>query len=89
MPTTKRRNNTPPPWTGSNGAEVLRGFLDDPRAAIAAKVEGAPEPQVRTAAVPSDTNLLGPGQCSSPTASDPRLSHTVDSLCLPIYLTKR
>ena len=59
MPTTKRRNDTPPPRTGSSEAEVLRGFLDYLRAAIAAKVEGAPEPQVRTAAVPSGTNLLG------------------------------
>lgn len=38
---------------------MLRGFLDYLRASIAAKVEGAPEPQVRTAAVPSGTNLLG------------------------------
>ncbi|MEV4241766.1 DinB family protein [Nocardia sp. NPDC049737] len=59
MPTAKRRNDTPPPRTGSSEAEVLRGFLDYLRAAIAAKVEGAPEPQVRTAAVPSGTNLLG------------------------------
>ncbi|MFJ9371092.1 DinB family protein [Nocardia sp. NPDC101769] len=59
MPTIKRRNDTPPPRTGSSEAEVLRGFLDYLRAAIAAKVEGAPEPQVRTAAVPSGTNLLG------------------------------
>ncbi|WP_433725898.1 DinB family protein [Nocardia sp. CA-129566] len=59
MPTTKRRNDTPPPQTESSEAEVLRGFLDYLRAAIAAKVEGAPEPQVRTAAVASGTNLLG------------------------------
>ncbi|MGY2037807.1 DinB family protein [Nocardia gipuzkoensis] len=59
MPTTKRRNDTPPPRTGSSEAEVLRGFLDYLRASIAAKVEDAPEPQVRTAAVPSGTNLLG------------------------------
>ncbi|MEU2103538.1 DinB family protein [Nocardia sp. NPDC019255] len=59
MTTTKRRNDTPPPRTGSSEAEVLRGFLDYLRASIAAKVEDAPEPQVRTAAVPSGTNLLG------------------------------
>ncbi|WP_062987125.1 DinB family protein [Nocardia anaemiae] len=59
MPTIKRRNDTPPPRTGSSEAEVLRGFLDYLRATIAAKVEGAPEPQVRTAAVASGTNLLG------------------------------
>ncbi|GAA4670744.1 DinB family protein [Amycolatopsis dongchuanensis] len=38
---------------------MLRGFLDYLRTSIAAKVEGAPEPEVRTAAVPSGTNLLG------------------------------
>ncbi|WP_280496922.1 DinB family protein [Nocardia asiatica] len=38
---------------------MLRGFLDYLRTSIAAKVDGAPEPQVRTAAVPSGTNLLG------------------------------
>ncbi|HEV7978821.1 DinB family protein [Amycolatopsis sp.] len=54
-----RRRDTPPPRTGSNEPEVLRGFLDYLRASIAAKVDGAPEPQVRTAAVPSGTNLLG------------------------------
>ncbi|WP_433679913.1 DinB family protein [Nocardia sp. CA-119907] len=59
MPTTKRPNDTPPPRTENSESEVLRGFLDYLRAAIAAKVEGAPEPQVRTAAVASGTNLLG------------------------------
>ncbi|GII61022.1 mini-circle protein [Sphaerisporangium krabiense] len=55
----RRRRDTPPPRTGSGEAEVLRGFLDYLRASVAAKVDGAPEPQVRTAAVPSGTNLLG------------------------------
>lgn len=59
MPNTKRRNDTPPPRTGSSEAEVLRGFLGYLRASIAAKVQDAPEPDVRTAAVPSGTNLLG------------------------------
>ncbi|MEU0689539.1 DinB family protein [Streptomyces uncialis] len=62
MPSTTRhgrRRDTPPPRTGSSETEVLRGFLDYLRTSIAAKVEGAPEPQVRTAAVPSGTNLLG------------------------------
>ncbi|GII82243.1 mini-circle protein [Sphaerisporangium siamense] len=57
--TARRRRDTPPPRTGSGEAEVLRGFLDYLRTSVAAKVEGAPEPQVRTAAVPSGTNLLG------------------------------
>jgi hypothetical protein len=59
MPTTSRRRDTPPPRTGSSEAEVLRGFLDYLRASIAAKVDGVPEPRVRTAGVPSGTNLLG------------------------------
>ncbi|KIH99672.1 mini-circle protein [Streptomonospora alba] len=59
MPTAPRRSDAPPPRTGNSETEVLRGFLDYLRNSIAAKVEGAPEPQVRTAAVPSGTNLLG------------------------------
>ncbi|WBB58882.1 DinB family protein [Streptomyces sp. WMMC500] len=54
-----RRRDTPPPRTGGTEAETLRGFLDYLRTSIAAKVEGAPDPQVRTAGVPSGTNLLG------------------------------
>lgn len=51
--------DTPPPRTGGSEIEVLRGFLDYLRTSIAGKVDGAPEPQVRTALVPSGTNLLG------------------------------
>ncbi|GGP81806.1 DinB family protein [Streptomyces melanogenes] len=54
-----RRRDTPPPRTGSSETEVLRGFLDYLRASIAAKVDSTSEPQVRTAAVLSGTNLLG------------------------------
>ncbi|MFI5728018.1 DinB family protein [Streptomyces cyaneofuscatus] len=54
-----RRRDTPPPRTGSSEAETLRGFLDYLRTSVAAKVDGAPEPEVRTAAVRSGTNLLG------------------------------
>jgi hypothetical protein len=57
--TPRNRRDTPPPRTGSTEKEVLLGFLDYLRASVAAKPEGAPEPQVRTAAVPSGTNLLG------------------------------
>jgi hypothetical protein len=53
------RRDTPPPRTGSSETEVLRGFLDYLRTSIAAKVDGTPEPDVRTAAVPSGTTLLG------------------------------
>ncbi|MYT39605.1 DUF664 domain-containing protein [Streptomyces sp. SID8356] len=58
-PRPHRRRDTPPPRTGTTEAETLRGFLDYLRTSVAAKVEGAPEPAVRTAAVPSGTNLLG------------------------------
>ena len=62
MPSPTRRNHrrdTPPPRTGNSELDVLRGFLDHLRTSIAAKANGVPEPQVRTAAVPSGTNLLG------------------------------
>lgn len=54
-----RRGDTPPPRTGHSETEVLRGFLDYLRNSVAAKVADAPEPEVRTAGVPSGTNLLG------------------------------
>ncbi|VVJ18149.1 Protein of uncharacterised function DUF664 [Amycolatopsis camponoti] len=54
-----RRRDTPPPRTGPGEKDVLRAFLDQVRAAVAAKAEGVPEPQVRTAGVPSGTSLLG------------------------------
>ena len=57
--TTRKRRDTPPPRTGASEREMLLGFLDYLRTSVAAKPEGAPEPQVRTAAVPSGTNLLG------------------------------
>lgn len=62
MPTARRRprrRDAPPPKTGNTEAEVLRGFLDYLRESIAKKVETTPEPDVRTALVPSGTNLLG------------------------------
>ncbi|MGV9454479.1 DinB family protein [Streptomyces sp. NPDC003635] len=59
MPSNPRRPDAPPPRTGNSEVEVLRGFLDYLRTSIAAKVDGAPEPQVRSARVPSGTNLLG------------------------------
>ncbi|MGW0665023.1 DinB family protein [Streptodolium elevatio] len=59
MPNTRRRRDTPPPRTANSEADVLRGFLDYLRASVAAKVEGAAEPQVRAPAVPSGTSLLG------------------------------
>ncbi len=54
-----RRRDTPPPRTGSSETEVLRGFLDYLRTSVAAKVDGAPEPEAHTAMVPSGTNLAG------------------------------
>ncbi|MEU3369312.1 DinB family protein [Streptomyces sp. NPDC006660] len=58
-PPRNRRHDTPPPRTAHTETEVLRGFLDYLRSSVAAKVEGAPEPEARAAAVPSGTNLLG------------------------------
>lgn len=54
-----RRRDTPPPRTGPGEKEILLAFLDQLRAAVSAKAEGVPEPQVRTAGVPSGTSLLG------------------------------
>jgi hypothetical protein len=54
-----RRRDTPPPRTGPGEKDVLRGFLDQLRSAVAAKAEGVPEPQARTPGVPSGTSLLG------------------------------
>jgi SAM-dependent methyltransferase len=48
-----------PPRTGTGEKSTLLGFLDYLREAIAAKAEDAPEPQVRTAGVPSGTSVLG------------------------------
>ncbi|MFD9902870.1 DinB family protein [Streptomyces sp. NPDC059063] len=51
--------DTGPPWTGADEKATLKGFLDYLRNAVADKVAGAPEPQVRTGQVPSGTSLLG------------------------------
>jgi len=53
------RADTRPPRTGAGEKATLLGFLDYLRAAIAAKADGVPDPQVRTAGVPSGTSLLG------------------------------
>ncbi|MCQ0020606.1 hypothetical protein [Actinomadura madurae] len=66
MPSTtrgKRRGDTPPPRTGNDEAETLRGFLDYLRTSIAAKVEGRPSrrrerprcPRARTCSACSTT----------------------------------
>ncbi len=54
-----RRRDAGPPRTGAGEKDVLVGFLDYLRAAVVAKAEGVPEPEVRTPGVPSGTNLLG------------------------------
>jgi hypothetical protein len=54
-----RRKDANPPRTGADEKSTLLGFLDYLREAIAAKVRDAPEPQVRTAGVPSGTSVLG------------------------------
>lgn len=56
---TRKRKDTGPAWTAPDEKATLIGFLDYLRAAIADKVADVPEPQVRTAGVPSGTSLLG------------------------------
>lgn len=58
-PSTAKRQDTKPPTTGEDERSTMLGFLDYLRDALAAKLEGAPEPAVREAMVPSGTNLLG------------------------------
>ncbi|GLY06177.1 hypothetical protein Acsp01_65560 [Actinoplanes sp. NBRC 101535] len=55
----RRRRDTGPAWTGPDERSTLVGFLGYLRTAIAEKVSGVPEPQVRTPGVDSGTNLLG------------------------------
>lgn len=57
--TQPRRNDTPPPRSGVEEKEVLVGFLDYLRTSVIGKVQGVPEPLVRTPGVGSGTNLLG------------------------------
>ncbi|WET77322.1 DinB family protein [Amycolatopsis sp. QT-25] len=54
-----RARDAGPPSTGPGEKDVLTGFLDHLRSAIAAKAEGIPEEQARAPGVPSGTNLLG------------------------------
>jgi len=48
-----------PPATDNDEKAVLLGFLDHVRDSVAAKAAGVPEADVRTAGVPTGTNLLG------------------------------
>jgi hypothetical protein len=54
-----RNRDTGPPPAGPDEKSVLVGFLNYLREAVAAKVDGVPEPQVRASGVASGTNLLG------------------------------
>lgn len=56
---TTRTRDTGPPRTGGDEKAVLLGFLEYLRRSVADKAAGVPEPQVRTAGVPSGTSLLG------------------------------
>lgn len=56
---TRKRKDTGPGWTAPDEKSTLVGFLDYLRDAMAEKVAGVPEPEVRTAGVPSGTSLLG------------------------------
>jgi len=62
MPASKPRDtkkDVRPPSPADDERSTLLGFLDYLRDAIAGKLEGVPEPQVREPGVPSGTNLLG------------------------------
>ena len=54
-----KRTDTRPPQTSDEEKATLLGFLGYLRDSVAAKAEGVPDPQVRTAGVPSGTSLLG------------------------------
>jgi Protein of unknown function (DUF664) len=53
------RRDRPPPAAAGGERDVLLAFLDYLRDSVVGKVEGVPEPQVRTPGVSSGTNLLG------------------------------
>ena len=55
----RTKKDDKPPNPHDDERSTLLGFLDYLRGAIAGKLEGAPEPQVREPGVPSGTNLLG------------------------------
>ena len=59
MARTGKRKDTGPEWTAPGEKDTLVGFLDYLRQSIMEKVADVPEPEVRTAGVPSGTSLLG------------------------------
>ena len=54
-----RTRDTGPPRDSGDEKSTLVAFLNYLREAIATKAAGGPEPQIRTAGVPSGTNVLG------------------------------
>ena len=60
-PPRPRRSDDRPPTPPDDEQSTLSGFLDYLREALAHKLDGAPEPQVREPRVPSGTRLLGFG----------------------------
>ena len=59
MNSPRRKRDTGPPSTGPGEKDVLVGFLDYLRTAVAAKADGVPDAEARAPGVPSGTNLLG------------------------------
>lgn len=55
----RRRRDSPPPRTERGEKDVLLAFLGYLRGSVVAKLDGVPEPAVRTPGVASGTNLLG------------------------------
>ncbi len=54
-----RTHDVPQPKTPSDERGTLLGFLDYLRDRVIAKIDGVPEPEIRTPGVDSGTNLLG------------------------------
>ncbi len=71
MSTMSKNIDTRPPRTCAEEKATLLGFLDHLRESIASKLDGVPEPQVRTAGVASGTSLLGLVKHLGPAARAP------------------
>ncbi len=59
MTSEQPRGDLRPPGLNADEPTTLLTFLDYLRESVLAKLDGVPEPAVRTAAVPSGTSLLG------------------------------
>ncbi|QXJ23922.1 DinB family protein [Actinomadura graeca] len=88
MTSANRKRDTGPPRTGTAEKDVLTGFLDYLRDAVAAKAEGLPEVQARAQGVPSGTNLLGLVKHLTYVERQWLLGHTVTDWQATFHLTQ-